>query len=222
MLITFRFPNPLNPEDENPIDCDSVPVLEDSLAAYGVKRNDTDAVVVAASTSMSKVSTGIYEYNFKEPALNLTYTYSVKATFDSTDYFFVYDRFRGTQHFQNELYATVAEFKTYIDYTDMGYTDTDAELEAMLLTASILIENYTNRQFFLERNREYRTFWTLKNVCLAIAARLREDPAGIDTNALSEKIGRYSYSGGSGQSYISGLTHNEYVLLQPLRALKHP
>jgi hypothetical protein len=38
--------------------------LSDPTGTYGVKRNDTDAVVVADDTAMTKVSTGTYEYTF--------------------------------------------------------------------------------------------------------------------------------------------------------------
>jgi hypothetical protein len=39
-------------------------VLCDPTAAYGIKRTDTNAVVVAANVAMTKSSTGVYEYSF--------------------------------------------------------------------------------------------------------------------------------------------------------------
>ena len=53
-------------------------VLEDPTSAYGVKRDDTDAVVVAAATALVKQDTGIYQYSFTAPADGLTYTYYLK------------------------------------------------------------------------------------------------------------------------------------------------
>lgn len=53
--------------------------LSNLAATFGVKRNDTDAVVVADNTSMTKIATGIYEYSFTEPAANLTYTIALEV-----------------------------------------------------------------------------------------------------------------------------------------------
>ncbi len=62
--------------------------LSDSTGAYGVKRNDTDAVVVADATAMTKISTGVYQYVFTDPADDLTYTYSIEIVADgATNYF---------------------------------------------------------------------------------------------------------------------------------------
>jgi len=55
--------------------------LSDSTAAYGVRRTDTLAAVVAAGTAMTRVSTGIYTYQLEDPAASLVYEYVVKATF---------------------------------------------------------------------------------------------------------------------------------------------
>lgn len=48
-------------------------VLSNSAATAGVIRTDTDAVVVADGTAMTKISTGQYSYSFDEPASGLTY-----------------------------------------------------------------------------------------------------------------------------------------------------
>ena len=48
--------------------------LSDPTSAYGVKRNDTDAVVVVDDTSMTNPSVGVYQYTFVEPTLDLEYT----------------------------------------------------------------------------------------------------------------------------------------------------
>src|SRR4051812_1999940 len=49
--------------------------------AYGVKRNDTGAVVVAAGTPMVAGITGVYTYTFPDPVGGLSYTYSIQYTF---------------------------------------------------------------------------------------------------------------------------------------------
>jgi len=54
--------------------------LSDAAAAYGVKRNDTNGVVVADNTAMTKVATGQYEYTFTEP-VGYTGTYTAWVEF---------------------------------------------------------------------------------------------------------------------------------------------
>ena len=50
--------------------------LSDALGVYGVKRDDTDEAIVAAGTSLTRVSTGIYTYTVNYPsAVETTYTY---------------------------------------------------------------------------------------------------------------------------------------------------
>jgi hypothetical protein len=70
-----------------PIDADAV-VLSDAAAAYGVRRADTGAVAVAASTVMPHVGTGTYAYTFTDPAPGLVYLYVVKATLGSATHWF--------------------------------------------------------------------------------------------------------------------------------------
>ncbi|WDI44774.1 hypothetical protein [Bremerella sp. P1] len=63
-------------------DADSTPVLSSEDASYGVKRSDTDAVVVADGTAMTKTDTGTYTYSVTEPATGLTYLYSIELTYN--------------------------------------------------------------------------------------------------------------------------------------------
>lgn len=60
--------------------------LSDPTATFGVKRNDTDEVVVADDTAMTKVSTGVYRHTFTEPAAGLTYTYWVEWVYSGETY----------------------------------------------------------------------------------------------------------------------------------------
>ena len=57
-------------------------------AVYGVKRTDTDAVVVASGTAMTKQSTGVYEHTFADPASGLEYAYSIKYVYAGATYYF--------------------------------------------------------------------------------------------------------------------------------------
>lgn len=63
--------------------------LSNPSETFGVKRDDTDVVIVADGTSMTKESTGIYKYTFDEPeaADGLVYTYWVEWIYlGHTDY----------------------------------------------------------------------------------------------------------------------------------------
>jgi len=66
-------------------------VLSDATGAYGIKRDDTDAVVVAAGTAMTESATGEYEYSFTEPAAGLSYTCWVTITYNESVYRFEHD-----------------------------------------------------------------------------------------------------------------------------------
>ena len=63
-----------------PTDMTSVK-LSDPTETYGIKRNDTDAVVVADGTDMTRVGVGQYSYTFADPAYDLTYTYFLEAVY---------------------------------------------------------------------------------------------------------------------------------------------
>jgi hypothetical protein len=55
-------------------------VLCDPTGTYGIKRNDTNAVVVPAGTPLAREGVGVYSYTFTEPAPGLTYTAYIKYT----------------------------------------------------------------------------------------------------------------------------------------------
>lgn len=62
-------------------------LLSDPTGAFGVKRNDTDAVVVADGTAMTNVSTGVYEYEFAD-VVGVAYTAYVEMTYAGAIYRF--------------------------------------------------------------------------------------------------------------------------------------
>lgn len=64
--------------------------LSDPTGTYGVKRNDTDAVVVADDTSMTKASTGTYEYSFTD-VQDVSYTAYVEIVYLGGTYYFETD-----------------------------------------------------------------------------------------------------------------------------------
>ena len=75
-------------------------VLSDPTGTYGVKRDDTDAVVVADGTALVNQSTGLYEYTFTEPADDLTYSYYVEWVYNG-------DTFRALFTYEDSVAATV-------------------------------------------------------------------------------------------------------------------
>jgi|GEM_PF-2332145 len=62
--------------------------LSDPTGTYGVKRDDTDAVVVADGTAMTNVGAGLYRYTFTEPAEGLAYTAYVEIVYGGQTYHF--------------------------------------------------------------------------------------------------------------------------------------
>jgi len=59
--------------------------LSDPTGTFGVKRNDTDAVVVADGTNMTNSSTGVYEYSFDDVP-GITYTAYVEIVYLGATY----------------------------------------------------------------------------------------------------------------------------------------
>lgn len=64
--------------------------LSDPTGTYGVKRNDTGAVVVADGTDMTKSATGVYEYSF-EDVQDVAYTAYVEFVYDGNTFHFEID-----------------------------------------------------------------------------------------------------------------------------------
>ncbi len=117
--------------------------LSDPTGAFGVKRNDTDAVVVADGTAMTKVSTGVYRHTFTEPALGLVYTYWVEWEYDGE-----------THRDEHTIAGATAEagLCTLIDVKNrLGETGTDhdATLARLILGLTAICEGYVNRPLIL-------------------------------------------------------------------------
>jgi len=77
-MATLRFTTQVNDAAH---DVDSV-VLCDPTSTFGLKRDDTGAIVVAANTPMTRTALGTYEYDFTEPSDGIEYTYWVKWTYN--------------------------------------------------------------------------------------------------------------------------------------------
>jgi hypothetical protein len=63
-------------------------VFSETNGTWGIRRVDTNAVVVANNTALTKVSTGLYNYAPTDPAANLTYEVAIKVVYDGVVYRF--------------------------------------------------------------------------------------------------------------------------------------
>jgi|GEM_PF-1044199 len=83
--------------------------LSDPTGTYGVKRNDTDAVVVADNTVMTLVSTGTYQYEFADIP-GVAYTAYVEFVYQGATYHFEVDFAAVTSATSGPVsYATLKE-----------------------------------------------------------------------------------------------------------------
>ena len=64
--------------------------LSDPTGTFGVKRNDTDAVVVADNTAMENPSTGVYQYTFTALS-GVAYTAYIEFVYDGDTIFVEFD-----------------------------------------------------------------------------------------------------------------------------------
>jgi len=92
------------------IDVSSV-VLRDPSGLFGVKRDDTDEVIVPAGTAMIKVDIGSYTYTFDEPAGEdgLTYTYWVEWQYQGSTY-------RDERQVTGSTDTTARDYSTYLTW----------------------------------------------------------------------------------------------------------
>lgn len=119
--------------------------LSDSTATFGVKRNDTDAVVVADGTAMTNVSTGVYSYTFTDPADDLTYTYAVEIVYDGETYH-IEDTVTGPTSDTASSYAltSITNVKSYLGIAATTY---DTILTSLVNQVSDSMETYCGRKF---------------------------------------------------------------------------
>jgi len=109
-------------------------VLSDPLGVYGIKRNDTGDVVIAADTPMTEVSAGTYEYDFDEPADCVYYTCWVKWVYQSQTFFneIVYHSPKTVVSVSHSPASVLASY--LVDYLDL-FTDPPDENDWPLFTS---------------------------------------------------------------------------------------
>lgn len=86
--------------------------LSDITGTFGIKRNDTDAVVVADNTTMTNSSTGVYTHTFADPANDLVYTYALEYVFQGETY-------HVEETFPGPVSGAATESGLSLTYTDL-------------------------------------------------------------------------------------------------------
>lgn len=108
-------------------------VMRDPTAAFGVRRTDTNAIIVAAGVAMTHLATGLYACTFTEPTQGLNYEYWVEFV-----YLGITKRVRGVL----ETSVSTVPVAPSSTYQTLGLTTVacgDATLQAFLTTQSDLV-----------------------------------------------------------------------------------
>lgn len=157
-------------------------VLSNSAGTLGVKRNDTDAAVVADGTAMTKVSTGIYEYTFTDPAAGLEYTAYVEWVYGGETYRVEKVVTAGNTADVSDL-CSLAKAKEYLGISSSTY---DEQLQDYITAASALICTYCETNFvsasyveYLDGGERGRRFLKLKNRPVTEVSKLADDPVAV-------------------------------------------
>jgi hypothetical protein len=141
-------------------DADSTPILRDEANAYGVKRMDTAAIVVAAGTAMTRSETGRYYYALTNPVAGVTYRYAARVIVGGKTFWIVKDRTAASSVTLNAyleadearvLGAALPGLATLI-------AKDDATLAMLLSLASIKIDaamRYQGRKYAADQVREF-------------------------------------------------------------------
>jgi hypothetical protein len=110
--------------------------LSDPTGTYGVKRNDTDAVVVADGTAMTNSSTGVYQYSFTDVD-DVGYTAYAEFVYGGATYHIEVDLpARASSDVLDLTYSTlrteIADFLGWQRSSGSWSADEDARLDAVL------------------------------------------------------------------------------------------
>lgn len=120
-------------------------VLSNAAGTFGMKRNDTNAVIAADGTAMTKESTGTYTYSFTEPASGLTYTYWPEVTYGGEVY-------RWELTYQAvPAEGSLITYAEYVNYS--GSAIAEARANVLIAAASAAVEAYCDRRFAVSETR---------------------------------------------------------------------
>jgi hypothetical protein len=79
--------------------------LQDPTGTYGVRRTDTNEVILESATAMTSVGGGVYSKTFAEPAVGLSYEYYVRVTEavgGATHTYYVHGHANGSPAWEDE------------------------------------------------------------------------------------------------------------------------
>lgn len=79
-LITFPWLVDGEPENATSVE------LSDPTGSFGIRRSDTNEILVAAGEPLDNMGEGLYSYTLVEPVNGLTYEYWIKAVYDNETY----------------------------------------------------------------------------------------------------------------------------------------
>lgn len=128
-------------------------VLSDPTGTFGVKRDDTGAMVVAAGTVMPRLEAGTYQYTFAAPAAGLTYTWYAEWVYGGATY-----RAEFTLVAGGSWPVTVAEAKVQLR-VDSDLTVDDTLLEGLIGTATEWCQDYQTRKYLTQTCVDYLDSW---------------------------------------------------------------
>jgi hypothetical protein len=63
-------------------------VFSDPTGTFGLKRTDTDAILIADGVALANTATGIYEHTFTDPGGDIPYTYWIEFVYNGETYRF--------------------------------------------------------------------------------------------------------------------------------------
>lgn len=137
-------------------------VLSDPTGAFGVKRTDTGAVVVADGTAMTKDGVGLYSHTFTDPASGLVYSYWIEFVYLGATYRIERSK-SGTAAAQLNSYLNAGparDLAAELPATHMAAVNaaTDDALQAALNQASIDVDAagpYQGRRYDADQVREF-------------------------------------------------------------------
>lgn len=130
--------------------------LSDEAGTYGVKRNDSDAVIVAAGTAFTDDGDGSWSYVLTLPLRGLSYNYSVKVVTSN-----------GRTHYISKTYTdkvyvlSETSVKTALGIAADDDTH-DTKLQELIDFAVDMAESYTQRKFLTQAVTEYRDAFPLE------------------------------------------------------------
>lgn len=119
--------------------------LSDPTGAYGVKRSDTSAVVVAAGTAVTSEGAGIYSYTFAEPEPDLLYEYFLRVQETTPEANQYYISGRVGQSVQTATLTTLYDVrKRVVDRSGRYDLVSDAENGDYSCAADGIVDAYIN------------------------------------------------------------------------------